>query len=85
MLVSLLPSRSYKLYIKGLPRYRKLSLNERIKPIIATDGHLNTSKAWSLPHRASVFSYGMKELSETLEKQQRGDSPPPHLFGKFIY
>lgn len=75
-------------YIKGLPRYRKLSLNERIKPIIAhlcaTDGHLNTSKAWSLPHWASVFSYGMKELSwdirEVTERRQ-----PPNLFGKFIY
>lgn len=75
-------------YIQGLPRYRRLSLNERIEPIIAhlcaTDRHLNTSKAWSLPHRASVFSYGMKELSwdirEVTERRQ-----PPNLFGKFIY
>lgn len=74
-----------ELYIKGLPRYRKLSLNERIKPIIATDGHLNTSKAWSLPHRASVFSYGMKELSWDIREATERRQPPPHLFGKFIY
>lgn len=74
-----------ELYIKGLPRYRKLSLNERIKPITATDGHLNTSKAWSLPHRASVFSYGMKELSWDIREATERRQPPPHLFGKFIY
>lgn len=48
-----------KLYIKGLPRHRKLLLNERIKPIIAcscaTDGHPNTSKAWFLLHKGFSF------------------------------
>lgn len=47
-------------------------------------GSQTPAKHGPCPIGASVFTYGMKEVSEILEKEQRGDSPP-NLFRKFIY
>lgn len=77
-----------ELCLKGLPRHRKLSLNETIKPIIAhcvlLIGIQTPARHGPCPSRASVFNYGMKEVSRDIREVMERRTAPS-LSGKFIY
>lgn len=66
-----------------------MSQNEIFKPIIAhlwaTVGHQTPAKHGPCPTRASVFNYGIKEVSGDIREVTDRRQHPPNLFSKFIY